>query len=356
MSPRPKKNIPAQFNVMVVGFAGVGKTAFLRTFLEALQHLHGASPETDDEITALQPTKLPSTVSVNIDSGGERLTLRLIDTPGLSTGYQMDKELQDILGYIEHQFDLTLTEESKVKRNPKAVDSQIHACLYFIDPSKTKLDEHDVRIITRLSNRVNVIPVIGKADTLTAAQRRRLKPAILQSIYNEATKIPLYGIPEDEEEDEEDEEDEDDSEEEAKIKKNATSLAAFLEQFDYDQEEEETQCVLDYLHQIPFGVIAYEEDPETGKPLETQNSAIKIGRDYGWGVIDCLSDKDSDLYSLMEVLLHTHRDILKSETIERYYEQYRTEKLLVRRATRIKGIEKELIGGNPIPEPRTNTV
>ncbi|OAD76978.1 hypothetical protein PHYBLDRAFT_99862, partial [Phycomyces blakesleeanus NRRL 1555(-)] len=289
-----------QFNVMVVGFAGVGKTAFLRTFLEALQHLHGASPETDDEITALQPTKLPSTVSVNIDSGGERLTLRLIDTPGLSTGYQMDKELQDILGYIEHQFDLTLTEESKVKRNPKAVDSQIHACLYFIDPSKTKLDEHDVRIITRLSNRVNVIPVIGKADTLTAAQRRRLKPAILQSIYNEATKIPLYGIPEDEEEDEEDEEDEDDK---------------------------ETQCVLDYLHQIPFGVIAYEEDPETGKPLETQNSAIKIGRDYGWGVIDCLSDKDSDLYSLMEVLLHTHRDILKSETIERYYEQYRTEKL-----------------------------
>ncbi|KAI9033686.1 Septin-type guanine nucleotide-binding (G) domain-containing protein [Phycomyces nitens] len=348
MSPRPKKNTPTQFNVMVVGFGGVGKTAFLRTFLQALQHLHGASVNDDDgsgEITALQPTKLPSTVSVNIDSGGERLTLRLIDTPGLNTGYQMDKELQDILEYIEHQFDLTLTEESKVKRNPKAVDSQIHACLYFIDPSKTQLNEHDIRIISRLSKRVNVIPVIGKADTLTVAQRRRLKPAILHSIYNEATKIPLYGIPEDEEYESDEEE----------TKKNAASLAIFLEQFNYDDEEEETQCVLDYLHQIPFGVIAYEEDPETGKPLETQNSAIKIGRDYGWGVIDCLSDQDSDLVSLMDVLLHSHRDILKSETIERYYEQYRTEKLLVRRATRIKGIEKELIG-NPIPEPRTNTV
>ncbi|KAI7873043.1 Septin-type guanine nucleotide-binding (G) domain-containing protein [Spinellus fusiger] len=322
MSPRPKKNIPSQFNMMMVGLTGVGKTAFIRTFLEALQQYYTTSCS-HDELGALQPTTQATTMTVTIDSEGDKIVLRLIDTPGLHTGHAMENELNDLLKYIEHQFDLTLTEESKVKRNPKAVDSQIHACLYFIDPSKPQLDTYDIQALTQLSKRVNVIPVISKADTLTLAQLRRLKPAILKSIYNQESTIPLYGIPEDEEVD--------DNNEDKENQKKASSLSEFLDQFDYEEEEEETQSLLDYLRRIPFGLISYEEDPLTGKPLGTQDSSIKIGRDYGWGTINCLSDKDCDLYSLVGILLHTHREMLKAETTERYYEQYRTEKLLTQR-------------------------
>lgn len=257
-----------------------------------------------------------------------------------------------------------------MKRNPKAVDTQVHACLYFVDPNKKDLDEYDVRVLSKLANRVNVIPVIGKSDTLTLAQRNRLKPTIIKSIYN-THKIPLYGMP-DEDEDEEDDDDcnnashnEDDlginsngdSETSAVVsaktngaldsngdtvtkdanKKESPSLDVFLQQFDYDQEDDEVQSFIDYLRAIPFTFIACEEDPATGKPIELA-PPIQLGRDYGWGIIDCLGDDYSDFNKLKTMLLLSHRRILMTETVERYYEKYRTERLLQKRATKMKSM------------------
>lgn len=232
-----------------------------------------------------------------------------------------------------------------MKRNPKASDTQVHACLYLLDPRKPALGEYDIRILTQLSKRVNVIPVVSKADNLTAAQRRRLKPSIIHDIYTKH-KIPLYGMPEDEDEDEDEGDNSDDTKDknEDDNNNNATTSAAtgsleeFLDQFDYEKEDEETQTFIDYLRMVPFTTIAYEDDPDTGEPLAMKNG-IKIGRDYGWVQIDCLSDKYSDFAALKTMLLSSHRRILQSETIERYYEQYRTERLLVRRATKLKSMD-----------------
>lgn len=246
----------------------------------------------------------------------------------------------------------------------------MHACLYFVDPNKKDLDEYDVRVLSKLANRVNVIPVIGKSDTLTLAQRNRLKPTIIKSIYN-AHKIPLYGMPdEDEDEDDDDDHNNDndngddlginsngDSETSAVTsaetngaldsngdtvpkdtnKKESPSLDVFLQQFDYDQEDDEVQSFIDYLRAIPFTFIACEEDPTTGKPIELA-PPIQLGRDYGWGIIDCLSDDYSDFNKLKTVLLVSHRRILMTETVERYYEKYRTERLLQKRATKMKSM------------------
>lgn len=217
-----------------------------------------------------------------------------------------------------------IKKESKVKRNPKAVDTQVHCCLYFIDPKKSALDEYDIRILKKLSNRVNVIPIIGKADNLTLAQKNRLKPSIVNDIYT-TYKIPVYGMP--------DEEESDDEEEDKKDR--PTSLAQFLSQFNYEEEDVDTQTVLDYLNIIPFTVIAYEDEPETGKPVETSDSNIQLGRDFGWGIIDCMGEKYSDFVKLKHVLLNSHRRYLQLDTVERYYEQYRTERLMYKRATKI---------------------
>ncbi|KAI7859514.1 Septin-domain-containing protein [Circinella umbellata] len=347
MSPRSRRNAVSFFNVMVVGFSGVGKTSFIKTLMAALKNethkdkresFGSQTPDSNALAGPLTKTQKPYTVSAGIDVDGEKVMLTVIDTPGFQSDYLIDKQLHDILGYIEHQFDLTLAEESKVKRNPKAVDTQVHACLYVIDPTKRALDQYDIRILTRLSERVNVIPVIGKADTLTLAQRRRFKPMILRDIYTNQ-KIPLYGMPEDEEEDDEEEEEkEDENDKEKKTNAKTTStLDDFLNQFNYEEEDEETQAFLDYLKLIPFNVIAYEDEPETGEPIEMEG--IKIGRDYGWGKIDCLNDDTSDFNSLKTMLLSTHRRILQSETVERYYEQYRTERLLIKRATKLKSMD-----------------
>ncbi|KAI9484899.1 Septin-domain-containing protein [Zychaea mexicana] len=344
MSPRSRRNAVSYFNVMVVGFSGVGKTSFIKTLMAALnsevskdkRESFGSQPADSNALAGpLTKTLKPYTASAGIDVDGEKIMFTVIDTPGFQSDYLIDKQLHDILGYIEHQFDLTLAEESKVKRNPKAVDTQVHACLYVIDPTKRALDQYDIRILTRLAERVNVIPVVGKADTLTLAQRRRLKPTILRDIYT-TQKIPLYGMPEDEEEDEEDDEEEEKTEEK-QDNNNSYKNDDFLSQFNYEEEDEETQAFLDYLKLIPFSVIAYEDDPETGDPIEIEG--IKIGRDYGWGKIDCLSDSTSDFNSLKTMLLSTHRRILQTETVERYYEQYRTERLLIKRATKLKSMD-----------------
>ena len=54
----------------------------------------------------------------------------------------------------------------------------------------------------RLSPRVNVIPVIGKADSLTPAELAESKKLVMEDI--EHYRIPVYNFPYDIEEDDED--------------------------------------------------------------------------------------------------------------------------------------------------------
>ena len=52
------------------------------------------------------------------------------------------------------------------------------------------LQSLDIEFIKRLHDRVNILPVIAKADTLTADELRLFKKSIMQDITNE--KIKLY--------------------------------------------------------------------------------------------------------------------------------------------------------------------
>jgi len=42
---------------------------------------------------------------------------------------------QEIVGYLDRQYDDILAEESRIKRNPRFRDNRIHALLYFIPPT-----------------------------------------------------------------------------------------------------------------------------------------------------------------------------------------------------------------------------
>lgn len=47
------------------------------------------------------------------------------------------------------------------------VDTRVHCCLYFIPPYGHGLRQIDLEFLKRLQYKVNLVPVIGKADTLT---------------------------------------------------------------------------------------------------------------------------------------------------------------------------------------------
>ena len=59
-------------------------------------------------------------------------------TPFLSAKFRIHALLssfQEIVGYLERQYDDILAEESRIKRNPRFRDNRIHALLYFIPPT-----------------------------------------------------------------------------------------------------------------------------------------------------------------------------------------------------------------------------
>lgn len=136
MTPRSRKNAVSNFNVMVVGFSGVGKTSFVRTLLETLlldeQVEDTPSKKRRDSFMSensslfvheeqqlqgpIEKTLTPYTISREIEVDKERLVLTIIDTPGFQQEYLVDKQLHDITKYIEHQFDLTLAEVFNKKK------------------------------------------------------------------------------------------------------------------------------------------------------------------------------------------------------------------------------------------------
>ena len=71
------------------------------------------------------------------------------------------------------------------------VDNRVHCCFYLISPHGLK--PLDVDYMRRLSNKVNIVPVIAKSECLTMAEIEKLKIRILEEI--EAAGIRIYPLP-----------------------------------------------------------------------------------------------------------------------------------------------------------------
>lgn len=183
------------------------------------------------------------------------MKLRMLSIEGTLT-----RRFAGIVQYLEQQFDDFLTEESRIKRNARFRDNRVHCCLYFIMPTGHGLREIDVELMQRLSPRVNVIPVIGKADSLTPEELAESKKLIMQDIDHH--KIPIYNFPYDIEEDDED-----------TVEENA-ELRGLL----------------------PFAIVGSEDH------VEIDGKRIRA-RVYPWGYINVDDPRHSDFLPLRSALL-----------------------------------------------------
>jgi len=283
---RRKKNVKKgiQFSLMVCGASGTGRTTFVNT-LCGKKVLH--AKEADDAANAHLEEGVrikPVTVELELDEEGTRISLTIVDTPGF--GDQIDNEASfgEIVGYLERQYDDILAEESRIKRNPRFRDNRVHALLYFITPTGHGLRELDIELMKRLSPRVNVIPVIGKADSLTPAELAESKKLVMEDI--EHYRIPVYNFPYDIEEDDED-----------TVEENAELRGL-----------------------MPFAIVGSED------VLEIGGRRVRA-RQYPWGVVEVDNPRHSDFLAIRSALLHSHLADLKEITHDFLYENYRTEKL-----------------------------
>jgi cell division control protein 11 len=125
--------------------------------------------------------------------------LTVCDTPGFGDNIDNELAFSTISDYLEKQCHDILGEESRIKRNARLEDNRVHALLYFIAPTGHRCDsslfhavydpntdqlenyslrEIDIELMRRLSPLVNVIPVIGKADSLTLSELKGFKERV----------------------------------------------------------------------------------------------------------------------------------------------------------------------------------
>lgn len=84
-----------------------------------------------------------------------------------------------VVEYIDEQFDRYLQEELKVKRCLwNFCDTRVHCCLYFITPTGHSLKAIDLVTMKALEQKVPIIPLIAKADTISKSELQKFKTRI----------------------------------------------------------------------------------------------------------------------------------------------------------------------------------
>jgi septin 3/9/12 len=198
-----------------------------------------------------------------------------------------------ILAYIREQYScmslhiLTLAflrKELTPQRARKIPDTRIHAILFFIAPTGHALSPLDIAVMKKLSECANVIPVIGKSDSLTLEEKAAFKKRIKEEIEYHGIRV-YPGI-----------EDEDEGREE----KAANALVREM---------------------IPFAVVGSELN------IVVDGKSVR-GRKTRAGVVNVEDESHCEFVPLRNFLIRSHMNDLIQSTNEVHYEGFRTKQLL----------------------------
>ncbi|GJC78381.1 cell division control protein 3 [Colletotrichum liriopes] len=270
------------FNVMVVGESGLGKSTLVNTLFNT--SLYPPKERKGPSLDILPKTVQIQSISADIEEAGVRLRLTVVDTPGFGDFVNNDESWRPIVDNIEQRYDAYLDAENKVNRM-NIVDNRIHACVFFIQPTGHSLKPLDIEVMRRLHTKVNLIPVIAKADTLTDEEIANFKSRILSDIkYHD---IQIFEGPR------------------------------------YELDDEETIAENnEIMSKVPFAVVG-----ATNEITNADGRKVR-GRSYPWGVIEVDNEEHCDFVKLRQMLIRTHMEELKEHTNNSLYENYRTDKLI----------------------------
>uniref|UniRef100_A0A915CAJ2 Septin n=1 Tax=Parascaris univalens TaxID=6257 RepID=A0A915CAJ2_PARUN len=261
-----------EFTLMVVGQSGLGKSTFINSLFSA--EINDPTPRAE---RSFSPTTQIEEKTVRLIENGVILNLTLVDCPGFGDAIDNNKCWEPIVEYVERKYLDYFSEETKIERAATIPDRRVHLCLYFIAPTGHGLKQLDVEFMKRLHERVNVIPVIAKADTMTAEELTRFKTQVTKEL--EENNIKLYKFPEVEDEDEK-------------------------KQFDPLRER------------VPFAVVG------SNQVKEVNNRRVRY-REYPWGVVEVENLKHNDFIALRDLIIRTYLIDMIAVTRSVHYENFR---------------------------------
>ncbi|KAL2200511.1 Septin-domain-containing protein [Corynascus similis CBS 632.67] len=284
------------FNVMVVGESGLGKSTLVNTLFNT--SLYPPKERKEPSLDIIPKTVTIQSISADIEEAGVRLRLTVVDTPGFGDFVNNDESWRPIVDNIEQRFDAYLDAENKVNRM-NIVDNRIHACVFFIQPTGHSLKPLDIEVMKRLHTKVNLIPVIAKADTLTDEEVAAFKARILADIKYH--KVQIFEGPR------------------------------------YELDDEETIAEnQEIMSKVPFAVVGANNEVTNADGRKVR------GRSYPWGVIEVDNEEHCDFVKLRQMLIRTHMEELKEHTNNILYENYRTDKLIAMGVSQDPSVFKEV--------------
>ena len=160
-----------RINLMVVGETGLGKTTLINSlFMTNIL-------ETDDKNRNVERTTAVKEHMLELLEDGMTLYLNVVDTPGFGDAVNNKGCDEPALEYLEKHLEKYFESENRVERG-FVEDTRVHACLYFLAPTGHGMKRLDLEVMKRLQDKVNIIPVIGKADSFTKDELDRMKQKV----------------------------------------------------------------------------------------------------------------------------------------------------------------------------------
>ncbi|CAL1540733.1 unnamed protein product [Lymnaea stagnalis] len=261
------------FNILCVGETGIGKSTMMDTLFNTN---FDSTPSTHD----LPGVKLKAH-TYELREKNVLLKLTLVDSVGFGDQINKDDSWKPIVDYIDAQFDAYLHEELKIKRMLHTYhDTRVHACLYFIAPTGHSLKALDLVTMKKLDTKVNIIPVIAKADTITKTELTKFKAKLMSELVSNG--VHIYQFPTD------------------------------------DETVADTNGAMN--QHLPFAVVGSNDEVKIG------NKLVKA-RQYPWGTVQVENENHCDFVKLREMLIRTNMEDLREVTHSRHFELYRRHKL-----------------------------
>ncbi|CAK7895246.1 cell division control protein 3 [[Candida] anglica] len=267
-------------NIMVAGESGLGKSTLINTLFN--REILKSELEEEDLSSGSKFVQIKNT-NATIEEDGVKLKLNVITTPGFGEAVNNTDSWKPIVEEVNQRFDQYLEAESRINRST-VEDNRIHAFLYFIEPTGHSLNALDITLMKQIHEKVNLIPVIAKSDTLTDEEIVEFKQRILNDIKYQNIKT--------------------------------------FKPLDYDNDDEETLLnTRQIMDKLPFAVVG------STKEVKTLDGRVVRGRSYPWGVIEVDNEEHCDFIKLRQLLVRNFMEELKEHTSNVLYEKYRTEKL-----------------------------
>ncbi|KAF7986762.1 hypothetical protein HWV62_20350 [Athelia sp. TMB] len=269
---------------MVVGESGLGKTTLINTLFST--ELSPAKSYNRRHYKQLDKLTEVEIIKAELEEKQFKVKLTVIDTPGFGDYVNNRDSWSPIVDFIDDQHETYMCQEQQPQRTEKS-DLRVHACLYFIRPTGHTLKPLDIEIMKRLGTRVNLIPVIAKADTLTQNDLFLFKQRIREVIA--AQGIRIYQPP---------------------------------VETDDETSADHARILLDA---IPFSIIGSTED------VQTPDGRVVKGREYLWGVAEVENENHCDFKKLRSLLIRTHMLDLITTSEDLHYENYRQQQMETRK-------------------------